>query len=154
MKLNLPPGPFRAYLFDCDGTIADYMPLHYIAWSKALGEWDAAVLGLDELDNFGNGLEFGEEREVEILFVLGEGLRGHVEALHLVEVGYDIDRGLAAPGVEELFIEGAAVFAERLAPGDVVEGHGVGDRAVTVEEIGAEWARGQVQVHAWLELLY
>jgi beta-phosphoglucomutase-like phosphatase (HAD superfamily) len=39
MKLNLPPGPFRAYLFDCDGTIADSMPLHYIAWSKALGEW-------------------------------------------------------------------------------------------------------------------
>ena len=39
MKLNLPPGPFRAYLFDCDGTIADSMPLHYIAWSKALGEY-------------------------------------------------------------------------------------------------------------------
>ena len=39
MKLNLPPGPFRAYLFDCDGTIADSMPLHYIAWKKALGEW-------------------------------------------------------------------------------------------------------------------
>ena len=39
MKLNLPPGTFRAYLFDCDGTIADSMPLHYIAWKKALGEW-------------------------------------------------------------------------------------------------------------------
>ena len=39
MKLNLPPGPFRAYLFDCDGTIADSMPLHYIAWTQALGEW-------------------------------------------------------------------------------------------------------------------
>jgi HAD superfamily hydrolase (TIGR01509 family) len=39
MKLNLPAGPFRAYLFDCDGTIADSMPLHYIAWKKALGEW-------------------------------------------------------------------------------------------------------------------
>lgn len=39
MKLTLPPGPFSAYLFDCDGTIADSMPLHYIAWKKALGEW-------------------------------------------------------------------------------------------------------------------
>jgi HAD superfamily hydrolase (TIGR01509 family) len=39
MKLTLPAGPFRAYLFDCDGTIADSMPLHYIAWKKALGEW-------------------------------------------------------------------------------------------------------------------
>jgi HAD superfamily hydrolase (TIGR01509 family) len=40
MKLILPPGDFRAYLFDCDGTIADSMPLHYIAWKKALAEWN------------------------------------------------------------------------------------------------------------------
>ncbi len=39
MKLTLPPGTFSAYLFDCDGTIVDSMPLHYIAWTKALGEW-------------------------------------------------------------------------------------------------------------------
>jgi HAD superfamily hydrolase (TIGR01509 family) len=39
MKLKIPAGEFRAYLFDCDGTIADSMPLHYIAWKKALGEW-------------------------------------------------------------------------------------------------------------------
>jgi HAD superfamily hydrolase (TIGR01509 family) len=38
MKLKLPEGPFKAYLFDCDGTIADSMPLHYVAWKKALGE--------------------------------------------------------------------------------------------------------------------
>ncbi len=37
-KLTLPPGIFQAYLFDCDGTIADSMPLHYIAWKRALGE--------------------------------------------------------------------------------------------------------------------
>jgi HAD superfamily hydrolase (TIGR01509 family) len=40
MKLKLPEGLFGAYLFDCDGTIADSMPLHYLAWKKALGEWD------------------------------------------------------------------------------------------------------------------
>ncbi len=39
MKLKLPAGSFGAYLFDCDGTIADSMPLHYLAWTKALGEW-------------------------------------------------------------------------------------------------------------------
>jgi len=38
MKLTLPDGSFRAYLFDCDGTVCDSMPLHYVAWSKALGE--------------------------------------------------------------------------------------------------------------------
>ena len=40
MKLTLPAGSFRAYLFDCDGTIVDSMPLHYIAWKKALAEWN------------------------------------------------------------------------------------------------------------------
>ena len=40
MKLQLPPGPHAAYLFDCDGTIADSMPLHYIAWNKILAEWN------------------------------------------------------------------------------------------------------------------
>lgn len=40
MPLTLPPGKFEAYLFDCDGTIADSMPLHYLAWRKALGEWN------------------------------------------------------------------------------------------------------------------
>jgi HAD superfamily hydrolase (TIGR01509 family) len=40
MKLEIPAGPFEAYLFDCDGTIADSMPLHYVAWSQALAEWN------------------------------------------------------------------------------------------------------------------
>jgi len=40
MKLKLPDGSFGAYLFDCDGTIVDSMPLHYVAWKRALGEWN------------------------------------------------------------------------------------------------------------------
>lgn len=40
MSLKLPPGRFEAYLFDCDGTIIDSMPLHYIAWKNALAEWN------------------------------------------------------------------------------------------------------------------
>ncbi|MEW1588362.1 HAD-IA family hydrolase [Micromonospora vinacea] len=39
MSLPLPPGPFAAYLFDCDGTIVDSMPLHYLAWQRTLEEW-------------------------------------------------------------------------------------------------------------------
>jgi HAD superfamily hydrolase (TIGR01509 family) len=37
MQLEMPPGPFLGYIFDCDGTIADTMPLHFTAWQKALG---------------------------------------------------------------------------------------------------------------------
>jgi beta-phosphoglucomutase family hydrolase len=39
LKLKIPDGAFRAYLFDCDGTVVDSMPLHYIAWKQALEEW-------------------------------------------------------------------------------------------------------------------
>ena len=44
MKLKLPAGSFRAYLFDCDGTIADSMPLHYKAWKKALAEYESPAI--------------------------------------------------------------------------------------------------------------
>jgi HAD superfamily hydrolase (TIGR01509 family) len=37
--LPLPDGEFKAYLFDCDGTITDSMPAHHEAWVAALGEW-------------------------------------------------------------------------------------------------------------------
>jgi beta-phosphoglucomutase-like phosphatase (HAD superfamily) len=40
VSLKLPPGKFEAYLFDCDGTIIDSMPLHYLAWKEALAEWN------------------------------------------------------------------------------------------------------------------
>jgi HAD superfamily hydrolase (TIGR01509 family) len=42
MKLELPARSFGAYLFDCDGTIVDSMPLHYIAWKKALAQWNCS----------------------------------------------------------------------------------------------------------------
>jgi len=35
--LEIPPH-IRGLVFDCDGTIADTMPLHYEAWSRALRE--------------------------------------------------------------------------------------------------------------------
>ena len=38
--LKLPEGTFGAYLFDCDGTIVDSMPLHYVAWKSILAEWN------------------------------------------------------------------------------------------------------------------
>jgi HAD superfamily hydrolase (TIGR01509 family) len=40
MKLKIPDRRFGAYLFDCDGTIVDSMPLHYIAWKECLAEWN------------------------------------------------------------------------------------------------------------------
>lgn len=34
--MELPPGDFSAFIFDCDGTLADSMPLYHRAWQRAL----------------------------------------------------------------------------------------------------------------------
>lgn len=41
--LALPTGNFRAYLFDLDGTVADTMPQHFVAWTAALAARGAAM---------------------------------------------------------------------------------------------------------------
>jgi beta-phosphoglucomutase family hydrolase len=76
MTLKLPLGPFRAYLFDCDGTIVDSMPLHYIAWKRALAEW-----GCEFDENL--FYEWGGKPAVEIIATLNKmnGLNMPVEAL-------------------------------------------------------------------------
>lgn len=38
MTLFIPPGEFDAFIFDCDGTLIDSMPLHLEAWRAALGQ--------------------------------------------------------------------------------------------------------------------
>jgi len=42
-----PPDDIHALVFDCDGTLADTMPLHYLAWQKVMT---------------GYGFEFDEDR--------------------------------------------------------------------------------------------
>lgn len=39
MKLDIPTRAFEGYIFDCDGTIADTMPIHYRAWTAALKDF-------------------------------------------------------------------------------------------------------------------
>jgi beta-phosphoglucomutase family hydrolase len=38
MKLAIPEREFGGYIFDCDGTLADTMPLHYRAWKRLVEE--------------------------------------------------------------------------------------------------------------------
>lgn len=39
MKLEISDRRFGGYIFDCDGTIADTMPLHFVAWTKAMKDF-------------------------------------------------------------------------------------------------------------------
>ena len=39
MTIFTPPEKrYQGYIFDCDGTLADSMPIHYLAWKKAVDE--------------------------------------------------------------------------------------------------------------------
>jgi len=98
MKLQLPPGTFRAYLFDCDGTVVDSMPLHYIAWKKALGEWNCPfdeelfyawggrpvteiISALNEMHGLAMPVEATAERKENLYFALLPQLKPVPEVL-------------------------------------------------------------------------
>lgn len=38
LRLVIPERDFGGYIFDCDGTLADTMPLHYRAWKRLVEE--------------------------------------------------------------------------------------------------------------------
>lgn len=44
MTLDIPDRPFGGYIFDCDGTLVDSMPLHFRAWTASFrhhgAPWD------------------------------------------------------------------------------------------------------------------
>jgi beta-phosphoglucomutase family hydrolase len=70
----LPPGfdHFRGIIFDCDGTLADTMPVHYEAWMTTLEE---------------HGLEMSEDR----FYALGGWPTKRVADLLVAESGRSID---------------------------------------------------------------
>jgi HAD superfamily hydrolase (TIGR01509 family) len=105
MKLQLPAGSFRAYLFDCDGTIADSMPLHYAAWTAALGEWGCAfdeelfyswggkpaaeiISDLNKIQGLNMPVQAVAERKEQMYYDLLPGLKPVPEVLEHIEAQY------------------------------------------------------------------
>jgi HAD superfamily hydrolase (TIGR01509 family) len=41
VRFQLPTSHYSAFIFDCDGTLADSMPLHFRAWRAALSRYHA-----------------------------------------------------------------------------------------------------------------
>jgi HAD superfamily hydrolase (TIGR01509 family) len=105
MRLELPEGTFKAYLFDCDGTIADSMPLHYVAWKQALGVWNCEfeeerfyawggmpttkiIARLNEEYGLGMPVESVARRKEEFYFELLPQLKAVPEVLEHIEAQF------------------------------------------------------------------
>lgn len=107
MKLKLPAGPFRAYLFDCDGTIVDSMPLHYVAWKAALAEWNcpfdedlfyawggrpvtAILSSLNEMNGLQMPLEIVAKRKEELYYDQISTLQAIPEVVEHIEASHGV----------------------------------------------------------------
>ena len=104
MTLTLPVGDFKAYLFDCDGTIADSMPIHFIAWTQALHEYgctsfteelfyawggrpvDAVVTELNRRDGLAIPIEEFAHRKESLYYGLIDQLRPVPEVLEQIHL--------------------------------------------------------------------
>ena len=102
MKLQLPASTFHAYLFDCDGTIVDSMPLHYIAWKTALAEWNCIypedlfyawggkptreiISDLTKMNGLSMPVEAVAVRKEELYFALLPQLQAIPEVMEIIE---------------------------------------------------------------------
>ncbi len=105
MQLALPAGAFRAYLFDCDGTVVDSMPLHYIGWTQALSEWGARfdeetfyawggkppkeiIAELNRLQGLAMPVEAVAERKEQLYFSLLPQLKAVPEVVAHIDAQY------------------------------------------------------------------
>ena len=85
--LQLPERDFEAYIFDCDGTLADTMGLHYEAWKLAL-----APHGADLTEDL--YYHWGGRPTKEIVEALNEMQGLHMDAEALVHIKEELYFGL------------------------------------------------------------
>ena len=83
----------RGYIFDCDGTLTDSMPLHYIAWHKTMQR---------------HGIHFSEDRFYELAGVPTD----KIIQLLAAEQSVQVDPALASQEKEQVFLESI----EQLSP--------------------------------------
>jgi HAD superfamily hydrolase (TIGR01509 family) len=81
------PKPDRAFIFDLDGTLADTMPAHFVAWTTVATRY---------------GLAFPEAR----FYALGGVPTAKIAAMLIAEAGLSIDPTEVASEKEHLYYEG------------------------------------------------
>jgi HAD superfamily hydrolase (TIGR01509 family) len=104
-----PEKRYQGYIFDCDGTLADSMPIHYLAWKKAVGEAGGQI----PEDLF---YSLGGVPSRQIVSLLNEkfGSKMDPEALATLKEEYYVDLLTEVTPIEEVarFAREAATFAK------------------------------------------
>jgi len=86
--LQIPDRPFAAYIFDCDGTLVDSMPIHYVCWVESL-RLNGAPWEFTEAEFYG----YAGVREQDTVIILNE------------KHGTNIDPDAVAHAKAELFTQ-------------------------------------------------
>jgi HAD superfamily hydrolase (TIGR01509 family) len=79
--------PARAFIFDLDGTLADTMPAHFVAWTKVAAR---------------HGLTFPEER----FYALGGVPTDKIAGMLITEAGLTLDPKVIALEKEQTYYDG------------------------------------------------
>jgi beta-phosphoglucomutase family hydrolase len=83
--LTIPDFPFRAFIFDCDGTLVDTMPLHYLAWVDSLRQHQAPFDFSEEVFYAHAGV-----REQDVVKILNRQYGVDVDPDGVAELKFDI----------------------------------------------------------------
>jgi len=86
MNPAYPRKTYQALIFDCDGTLTDSMPVHYVAWRRTMDRY---------------GIHFSEER----FYAMGGMPSGKIVEVLATEQGRAVDSAVAAHEKEEAFLE-------------------------------------------------
>lgn len=99
-----PPSPYKAIIFDCDGTLADTMPAHAKAWV-------AAYQSL--------GIEIAETPFLEMGGLPNRAIIEHLNA----EFGYGLDVAQTQEAKEKLYLDMLHTVTEITAVTDIARAH-------------------------------
>lgn len=104
LTLIAPPEPYRALIFDCDGTLADTMPAHARAWVASYGSF---------------GIEIQEE---PFLQMGGLPNRAIIETLNR-DFGYTLDVASTQEDKERRYLDMLHAVTEIKAVTDIARAH-------------------------------
>lgn len=133
----MPLREYEAIIFDCDGTLTDSMPVHFLAWRKTLAEY---------------GVAFSEER----FYALAGMPTERIVRLLAREQGRDVDARQVAEQKEALFLESLGLL-EPIEPVVEVARHFRGQIPMAVASGGyrgvIEQQLRQIGCEGWFSVL-